>query len=645
MTEAEYLRKYYPGQAEKIVSYADMFLRHEFLFNTENDLDNLGEPVKYGQKIDWAYNPGKDREYVWQFNRQRYFVTLGLAYKLTGDEKYAKLYVEDLEDWIDSNPYTEEAEATTWRILEAGFRGEYWTRAWNLFAGSPFITAELTQKYYDCVCVHCDYILSRYNTYSLLSNWGLIENHGLFMMALSLPKSEKSQMYIEKAIDHVSKQCRIAIAPDGVEWEQSPNYHHEVMNGLLDVIMYGNWNQIELPAIIRDTVYKMSMASLTWQKPNLRGFAMGDSDDVDISKFLCKAAYIFQDPVLKWGARDIPDMETIFDIGVEACESFEKLERKAPDYLSAQLADTGNTYLRSDWSEDANLFHLHCGTLGAGHGHSDQLHIDLVARGEDVLVDGGRYTYMDCPKRKEFKDPSMHNTIRVDGQDFTIYKDNWESSKLSQPVRQPAKLGGDYEFVQAGQLGYMDLGVYVNRKVIYIRPDVYIISDACYADREHEYEAYFHFDSKGHIDLVDNVAIFHGAKGDTRVEFLGDVDSKHIRTHQSRGYNHEEDNDCVLLTKHGNGTTTFMTVIYAGDGKFSCEKIPALSALKRIEYPDHMAEAVKITVDNKEYVVTICHQEVNSPTDLIEADGCCGFGNVIVFDKSVETEIGNVLYW
>ena len=45
----------------------------------------------------------------------------------------------------------------------------------------------------------------------------------------------------------------------------------------------------------------------------------------------------------------------------------------------------------------------------------------------------------------------------------------------------------------------------------------------------------------------------------------------------------------------------------------------------------------------QEYVVVICHQEVNSPTDLVEVDGCLGFGNVIVFDKSKDVLVGTVM--
>ena len=68
-------------------------------------------------------------------------------------------------------------------------------------------------------------------------------------------------------------------------------------------------------------------------------------------------------------------------------------------------------------------------------------------------------------------------------------------------------------------------------------------------------------------------------------------------------------------------------------------------ALKGIQYPDSMAEAVKISCHGTEYVVIFCHQEVNSPTDLEEADGCMGYGNVIVFDKKKDVLAGTVLQY
>lgn len=79
--------------------------------------------------------------------------------------------------------------------------------------------------------------------------------------------------------------------------------------------------------------------------------------------------------------------------------------------------------------------------------------------------------------------------------------------------------------------------------------------------------------------------------------------------------------------------------------KLQVERLPVKSALKGIYYPFSMAEGVKLITEEKEYVAIICHQEVNSPTDLVEADGCLGYGNVIVFDKAKADKVGTVLCW
>lgn len=42
--------------------------------------------------------PADDPEFVWQFNRHRFFMTLGQAYQMTGDEKYARAFMEIAED-------------------------------------------------------------------------------------------------------------------------------------------------------------------------------------------------------------------------------------------------------------------------------------------------------------------------------------------------------------------------------------------------------------------------------------------------------------------------------------------------------------------------------------------------------------------
>ena len=55
-------------------------------------------------------------------NRHRYWICLGQAYALTGDETYAECFVNQLTDWIEKEPWRKDAADTTWRTLDAGLR-------------------------------------------------------------------------------------------------------------------------------------------------------------------------------------------------------------------------------------------------------------------------------------------------------------------------------------------------------------------------------------------------------------------------------------------------------------------------------------------------------------------------------------------
>ena len=98
----------------------------------------------------------------------------------------------------------------------------------------------------------------------------------------------------------------------------------------------------------------------------------------------------------------------------------------------------------------------------------------------------------------------------------------------------------------------------------------------------------------------------------------------------------------------GDGFTSIITVISADEpGKeedVSAVKIPVRSNFKNTVFPDKVIEAVNLTKDGRKFTVVVTHQEYASPTDTFFADGCTGFGNVVVFDRSIgETQIGTVL--
>lgn len=646
---AEYCKARWPGDVDDLIRSADGICEKTFLFNLKWDLERTFVPVHFDGKVDWRINPAGDREFVWAFNRHRFFITLGQAYLFTGDEKYANCFVELALDWMENVPLSDEDRNGPWRSLEAGFRGEYWNKALRYFKDSPAVTEDFLDRFYESMIVHADYIISCHSPYRYMSNWGVIENHGLFDIALMLPQSRKTEEYAGIAMEHLLAAARMQIFEDGMHWEQSPMYHNEVFHCFQDVVVLCRRNGMEVSSELLERLHSMAHANRKLARPNGRELMAGDSDDLDVRDRMSEAAYLFHDGRLKPSSVPELDYGSIWDLGMAANEEYERIPAEEPEYTSVCMADSGHVVLRDGWGDDSDMFHLTCGTLGAGHGHGDKLHIDLSMDGEDVLMDAGRFTYVDGEDRRQFKDPSSHNTITVDGRPFYVYKDSWECSKLSAAVKPHYKAAGCFEYIEAGNLGYMDSpgGVFIRRKVISLSQDVYVLADECYSGDPHSYEQYFHFNPEGRV-TSDGQGYFtyYGKKGGARFQFLGSGTRVEAGTSRiARYYNSCEEN--ALLTAHaaGSGFTSFITVISKTRFDVRAEKVPVLSALKRVTYEDRQAEAVKIRLGatGAEYVVCICHEEVNSPTDLIEADGCLGYGNVIVFDKNKDALAGTVL--
>ncbi len=649
-----YVKQNCPEEAEKIIALANDITNRKFLFNLRWDMERTYTPVIFEKDIDWLHQPGDDLEWIYAFNRMRFWICLGQAYALTKDEKYAAAFVSQLCHWIDNIKKDDPKSEKAWRTIEAGLRMEYWLKAMCYFKGSPAVTDEVMTKFVDSMTEHAEYIMGVYNSYNLMSNWGVLANHGLFLAGVMLPSTVRTAEYRKEALRRLEEEIIIQVYADGTQWEQSPMYHNEVTHDYLDVVLLALRNGINLPESILRKTKDMCYVDLYGQKPDGNEVSMGDSDEIDVRDIVSKGAYLYRDGVLKSGGYEHLDFDSVWDLGYAALAEYDDLPARAPGKTAHALYDSGNFYFRSEWGRDASFLHFHCGTLGAGHGHSDQLHFDLYSRGEDILIDAGRFTYVNGSGRYEFKDPTAHNTCTVDHQNFYVCKDSWECSKLCRPVNQKFADYGKYGYAEGGHLGYYDLktgGVFVNRRIISIQPDIFVIVDEFYANSPHSYQQYFHFNNLGSIAGEDRNYDYTSSKNRAEIHLVGgELTSSLIPTRLSRHYNQAEGNITLKTELHGKGFTSVFTVISLNPAddkeKTVVEKIPVRSNFKNIIFENRIIEALNIKKGAQKYTVVIAHQEYASPTDTFYADGCTGFGNVVIFDRTAgETTIGKTLIW
>ncbi len=636
---AKYVQTYEKDEVDKILGIADNVVDQTFIFALRWDMERTSFPVHFEGAIDWSHQPGEDSEWVFAFNRMNFWICLGQAYALTGDETYAKAFADQLCHWVQTVKREDPRYAKAWRSIEAGLRMEYWTKAMLYFEGSPSITEHVIDTFIASVTEHAEHIMGIWDSYHLMSNWGVLENHGLFIASVILPSSERTLEYQNEALRRLALEIEIQVYDDGMQWEQSPMYHNVVAHNFLDILILARRNGIILPPILALKTKTLCHASFIWQKPDGNTPCMGDSDEIDQRDIITKGSYLFGDSLLKSRASERFDFDTIWDLGLEAQKEYANLPVEEDTSCLRVLEESGNAYIRRGES----YVHFHCGTMGAGHGHSDQLHVDLFSNGEDILVDAGRFTYVGKAERFEFKDSTAHNTTTVDNENFTVCKDSWECTKLTCPVDFRFKQKQGYQYVQGGHLGYQHKGVFVHRKVIVLQEDLLLLCDEFYAKGDHKYQQYLHFNNEGMVSRQGSAFRYHSDLNDVECCLLSpDCESTIIPTRISRHYNEAKANQTIKTEVIGKGFTSLFTVISINKPNdfipLQVVKVPVVSNFKGIVFSSSLIEAVTISKGRDSYTVVIAHQEWASPTDTFNADGCTGFGNVVVFDRTRSTE-------
>ena len=104
------------------------------------------------------------------------------------------------------------------------------------------------------------------------------------------------------------------------------------------------------------------------------------------------------------------------------------------------------------------------GAWGAATGTRTCSTSTYITAGEAVLTDPGRLTYVDGDLRRTLKGPAAHNTLRLDGVDFTAYRGTWEWGPIAQPLPVRARFAPQADCLAGGHLGYLAQGAAVERR-------------------------------------------------------------------------------------------------------------------------------------------------------------------------------------
>ncbi|HSE18610.1 MAG TPA: alginate lyase family protein [Pyrinomonadaceae bacterium] len=512
-------RRRWPDAEREIVNTADRIAAGTFNLLGLRDL-NLGT------SIDWHLEPtsGKrtplrhwsqlnyldaqlagDKKITWELNRHQYFLTLGRAYWLTGEERYAELFVSHLTSWMDQNP---PKLGINWASsLEIAFRSISWLWALQFFKESPSLKPERVtrmQKFLYLNALHLETFLSTYfspNTH--LTGEAL----GLFYLGLLLPEFRDAERWRELGLEILVAQLPRHVQPDGVYFEQSSYYHRYTTDFYIHLAVLLQVNGLALPRELKPKLELLLDHLMYITRPDGTTPLFGDDDGGrlvmldnrpanDFRSLLSTGAALFERPDYKFVSGGAAE-ETLWLLGVEGLRRFDRIEAQQPQQESVAFPDGGYYVMRDGWSRESNYLLFDCGPHGmanCGHAHADALAIDLAAHGRTLLVDPGTFTYTGAKEMRDwFRSSAAHNTLTVDRQSSSISADTFSWKTITACERTAWIEQPRFTFVSGRHRGY-EQGVHT-RSILFLKRDYWLIRDRIELSGKHQVDLWFHFDS------------------------------------------------------------------------------------------------------------------------------------------------------
>ena len=475
--------------AHSAYSAGEKILAHQF--------EGGGFEVDFGDTIDWNYFPktlpngNPDTEYPLShyINRFYHMKTLGDLYWYSHDERYAREFVHEVTDHVQSNPAPEGYIRFTsvWSRLTAcaPLLGS-WLDAWNYFLPSESFTPDdvaIMLKGFIQKARYAVVAPDRVNRY--MAQIVAIYNVGAYF-----PELRQAADFRAFGVLAMREAAADEFYPDGFSKELCPGYHGGSRSHINRIIesaqLMGYEPPLDLDGAVRASydIYPAIMTPLmglpqfgdTWGTGNLQ------------KVFGAIEPGRWDDPVHDWIAGR---------------------EGSPPEYTSTRLPWAGFYTMRSGWDPDARYLCFDAGPLGAGHWHEDFGNFEMYAFGERLISDMAVHSYTLDDMHKYFYSSLAHNVVVVDGLTQTRAgsgghlttdaprEQDWHTDEvfdlawgqydaLWAPWEQYFGRGGDW-----GKAAGTNVATH-RRDIGFVHDEYWIISDRLEAPGEHTFSQLFH---------------------------------------------------------------------------------------------------------------------------------------------------------
>ncbi len=608
-----------------VIEQGNNLISQIFIFNKTWDMERCNTPYHL-KNLDWDTICNDDEEWCFMLNRMDYLSYLIISYLATNEIKYIEKTKYFINDWIDKHNIINKAPST--RTLDTAIRIMNWINACIVLEHTDNISNDELLKICNSIFKQIKFLKNNYLTKYKTSNWGSIQTTVIVSILPILIQDYKKNNLYKWAYNELMLQLSIQVYPDGMFWEQSTMYHVEVLNYSMTAMFYHlffNKNKKEkwmknVEALADSLFYQLT--------PNFEIEAFGDSDRVVCKDVFHRASVLFEKSEYKYAGDINYDIESLYMFGCNFADKYKSINTKTPKKLTYDGVDSGMYIIRSSFDKNASFTMFTNGSLGSGHGHSDNLHISIIHKGEFILIDAGRFTYReDHPLRIELKSCLGHNGITLNNSPYCKPKDSWGYDNFGIPLKTYSRHIKDFHYLEGSIIGNTPLQVWT-RKVIIINPNIWMIVDEIKADKDNFATLRYHIDPYKKIIKKHNNIHIYGKN--SNLKLVQDSIPKLEVKKCSLKYNELLDHTVVSYEESFQNEIEFITCIC--DESINVENVPLYQSDNKTNVQVGQGRKFKIS-DTESYTIAIYHKEIYKGQKVLYCEDIAFHGKCIIIHE------------
>lgn len=534
--------------------------------------------LKYNQ-VDLSNNA--DVKIPREISRCHHLLRLALAYRFTGEEKYAKTIINHIEDWINENPLM---YSINWGCaMDVAIRAVNWIWALSLLENYK-VEKRALNKIKVSLYQHGWFIYNNLegNNYSYNNNHYFSDIVGLLHIAILFREDKAADQWLRFAILTFYRETRLQVLPSGMTFECSTNYSRLVLELVLTSVVYLKRNGVDVPPDIWQRLERMFEFTMKLTMPNGEMPIVGDQDNGRVLPWgiedLNDHRYLLATGAILFNRGDFKQYDTGYNVYAAVFagtqEEYNQINMTDSDVGSELIRDAGFALMRKGknyllFNADNQGMYRDTGT-GLSHTHCDWFSFILCAKGVPFIIDPGSYVYSsDADARNVFRSTKMHNTLVVDDENQVRMEEKqlwyWNRSIIPHVLSWESDDHQDRIEAEIDAFSWLGDNIKHRRCVQYVKSDcVWTIRDEFQAAKNHNIRILFHLDEEV-VPSVDGRCIILSSKGITLLmeiitesEFQIVIEDSLI----SKSYGHKIEAKTVSLSMENINNTELSTKIW-----------------------------------------------------------------------------------